>query len=125
MPPPGAVTRGLLTPASTWALVITRLAAKTKPVPSMDRRQDGAVPVILTIEDPATRIAAGTTAGSGGATDGASRVANGPDTAGRSCCCSCRSRLATTRWPSPGTIRSMVCSTRLRWIWRASVGAGA
>ena len=116
---------GWLTPASTCALVITRPGAKTKPVPSMARRQDGASPVILTIELAATRIAGATTDGSGAATDGASRVLNGPDTAGRSCCCNCRSRLATTRWPSPGTIRSMVLSTRLRCTWRASAGAGA
>src|SRR3712207_1306463 len=68
---PSAVTTGSLTPASTWALVITRSWAKTNPEPSICREQDGATPLIRTTE-PCTEVTTGLarSAGSGEATSG-------------------------------------------------------
>src|SRR3712207_1728592 len=52
---PSATTVGSVTPASTWALVMTRSAAYTKPEPSICREQDGAMPWIFTT-DPWTDV---------------------------------------------------------------------
>ena len=47
---PPTCTTGSLTPARTWALVMTRSGAYTNPEPSTWREQDGAMPLTLTTE---------------------------------------------------------------------------
>ena len=103
---------GCRTPATTWALVITRSRAYRKPVPSIRREQELATPVILKTRLLTVATTADlASAGSGGSTGRTCVGTRSPNTSGKPRSSISRRNDTNKPFAPPGTALSTASST--------------